>query len=163
MTQETQREKGFTLLEMILVLTLLGVMGAVAGMGIVSAVEGLVYTRLNATTLQKGQMAVARLTKEFKNISSVTSAGSTFITFSAYKEGVLGTHTVAVAGNTLTLDADVLTDQLNGFDLGFYDSYGSAKQTTWTSSRRIIEITIRLTGAGGVVSEFKDRVTPRNL
>lgn len=161
MKKRDEKEKGFTLLEVIVVLIIVGVIAVVAGMGIVSVVEGFIFTKMNAATVQKGQIAMARLFKECNNISAVTAAAPTSITFS--KAGVSASHTVALSGNTITFDGDIVADQVGGFELGYYDSYNSAKQATWASTRRIIEITLRLTGVGGVVSEFRERVTPRNL
>ena len=163
MKKRAEKEKGFTLLEVIVVLIIVEVIAVVAGMGIVSVVEGFIFTKMNAATVQKGQIAMARLFKECNNISAVTAAGATSITFDAYKNGVLASHTVALSGNTITFDGDIVADQVSGLDIGYYDSHNSAKQSTWAATRRIIEITIGLTGASGVVSEFRERVTPRNL
>ena len=59
-------------------------------------------------------------------------------------------------------DDDILTDQVSGFELKYYDNYDSTGETTWQPSRRIIEITLKLKGADDVISEFKARVKPRN-
>ncbi len=166
--------KGFTLIEMIVVLILVGIIAAAAGLGMVQAVQGMVFTKMNAVTVQKGQLAMTKLVKEFNNISAVdpdpANTNASKITFTSYKAGVSGSHTAGFAGSAVTfgpnlaLNAnDIMTDQVSSFTLNYYDSYDSVGATTWQSSRRIIEITLRLTGAGNVVSEFKERVTPRNL
>ena len=156
-------EKGFTLIEIIAVLILVSILAVFAGMGIVSIVEGFFFTKMNAATVQKGQAAIVRLDKEFSNITSVSSGNAASINFTSYKQGVEGTHVVSWAGNDLTLDGDTLTDNVSEFDLGYYDSFDGAKQSTWSSSRKVIEITLKLKGANDVVSEFKSRVVPRNL
>jgi hypothetical protein len=57
---------------------------------------------------------------------------------------------------------DTLTDQVVDFKLAYYDDYNSVGLTTWSTKRKIIEITLKLKGADDVVSEFKARVKPRN-
>lgn len=165
MRRTLKTEKGFTLIEVIVVLILVGVLAAVAGIGYVQVVKGMLFTKMNAVTIQKGEIAITKLVKEFNNmnISSVTAADATSITFSSVKDAVSSSHTVALTGNTITYDGHVITDQVSEFSLTYYDNYDSAGQTTWQSSRRIIEITLKLKGADDVISEFKARVKPRNL
>ncbi|MEN6488257.1 MAG: prepilin-type N-terminal cleavage/methylation domain-containing protein [Smithella sp.] len=158
--------KGFTLLEVIIVMILSGIIAAAVFIGYVQVVKGMFFTKMNAATIQKGQITITKLVKEFSNIkiNSISAASDTSITFTTVKNGVTSPNTtVTVSGSTITFGGDVLTDQVSSFSLKYYDNYDSAGQTTWQSSRRIIEITLKLTGADGVISEFKARVRPRNL
>lgn len=151
---------------MIIVMMMIGIMAAMAGVGYVQVVKGMIFTKMNAATTQKGQIAITKLVKEFANISisSISAASGTSITFQTVNSsGTSPSTTVTISENTLTYGGDVLTDQVSGFALNYYDNYDSTAQTTWQPSRRIIEITLSLTGADGVVSEFKARVKPRNL
>jgi hypothetical protein len=108
---------------------------------------------------------MARLVREFTCITSVDPAasGPTSITFTSYKEGVAGVHVVSWTADAITMDGDILTDNVAGLDLGYFDSYSGAKQGTWASSRRMVQITLSLKGANNNVSVFTDRVIPRNL
>jgi len=156
--------KGFTLLEVVVVMILAGVIAAAAVFGYVQVVKGTLFTQKNTSTIQKGQIAMTKLVKEFNNIniSSISAAGQTSITFTSIKNAAPETHTVSFSGDTILYDDDILTDQVNGFALKYYDNYDSTGETTWQSSRRIIEITLKLKGAEDVISEFKARVKPRN-
>jgi prepilin-type N-terminal cleavage/methylation domain-containing protein len=158
-------QDGFTLIEIIISLVLIGIIAAFSAMGVSSIVNGFLITRANAATTQKGQLAMARLVTEFKCITSVDSAasGPTSITFTSYRQGVAGVHVVSWTADTITMDGDILTDNVAGLDLGYFDSYSGAKQGTWASSRRMIQVTLSLKGANNAVSVFTDRVIPRNL
>lgn len=171
MKRNIKTDKGFTLVEIIIVMVLVGIIAAVAGMGYVKVVKGMLFTKMNASTIQKGQVAITKLVKEFTNISisSVTAASETSITFSTIRNGVtIPDITVMLSGDTVKFGAtgneSILADHVSDFKLRYYDNYDDTTgYTTWQSSRRIIEITLKLKGADDVVSEFKARVKPRNL
>jgi len=143
---------------------LVSIIAAVAGMGYVKVIKGMLFTKMNAATIQKGQITITKLVKEFSNIniSSITAATATSITFTSVNDSVSSTHTVSLSGSTITYDGNVVTDRVGDFALKYYDNYDSTGQTTWQSSRRIIEITLKLKEADDVQCEFKARVKPRN-
>lgn len=163
--------QGFTLIEILVTLMLVGIITVFAGMGIVRVIQGFLFTKENATTVQKGQMVMTRLIKEFtviKNIDEVSDAD--FMEFKAQKWFVGETESDEVIGKieltsgnlVLTLDGKplTLTDQVSAFDLEYYDAdYAQCAPT----SARIIRITLTLEGADGVNSVFTNRITPRNI
>lgn len=68
--------KGFTLIEIIVSLVIVGIMAAVAGMGIVSMVQGYEFARENVVISQKAQLVMARLRCELMNLSDIDSTNS---------------------------------------------------------------------------------------
>lgn len=159
-------EKGFTLIEIIVSLVILGILGTLTILGAVRVVESFVFTRMNAETAQKGHIAMNRLTKEFTNIVSVNSADSTSIDFTSrsYLDGTTQTgRSVSLVGTILVLDGNVLTDDVSGFSMEYLATFDGAESSTWSGSRRIIIFTLSLVGANNIVSTFTSRVAPRNL
>jgi prepilin-type N-terminal cleavage/methylation domain-containing protein len=172
-------EKGFTLIEVIVTLVLVGITAALAGMWIVSVANGYVFAKANAKTAQSGQLAMTRLAKEFSAIKSVDSSISSGVqikycrasstgdkcykVFELNNELIIATTTTAIPNPTT---GDKLTDNVssnNGFGLQYCNAYNTSCGTTWSSASRIIEITLILTAGNSTPVTFVQRVTPRNL
>jgi prepilin-type N-terminal cleavage/methylation domain-containing protein len=171
-------EKGFTLIEVIVTLVLVGITAALAGMWIVSVVNGYIFAKTNANTVQKAQLAMTRLVEEFSKIKSVypisddvqikykrsnSSFGDEY--YKVFKSSASDELKLAVttdAGNPTT-GGDTLTDTLSSIGLRYCNADNTSCETTWSSASRIIEITLILTGANNTTSTFTQRVTPRNL
>jgi len=170
----SSKQAGFSLIEMIMVLLLLGVMGVGLGFGISHVVNGFMVSREAAAVAAKGQLALIRLAREFRVVTSVTSASATSITFVALHgvnpDGTPDnqTYTVTKSGDTITLNDgggnnDILVDQVNSLAFAYFDTYGGSAETTWTVDRTIIQVTIVLNGPEGSTLSFTTRVTPRNI
>ena len=71
---KTASNSGFTLIEVIVSLVLVGVMAVVAGMGIVSATRAFIFAKDAAEISQKSQLAMNRLTKSITNWTSLTTS-----------------------------------------------------------------------------------------
>jgi prepilin-type N-terminal cleavage/methylation domain-containing protein len=160
-----KKDKGFSLIEIIIVLVISGIILAVAGMGIVKVTEGLVFTQKNASTALKAQVALTRLEIELHMIDNVTSGNNSTLVY-VYNTGPhAGTHTLSYSANNILLDGDILVDNVNSFSLTYFDKYDNVTiQATWnTTTSRIIELNFSLTGTDGPPIPFKIRVVPRPI
>ena len=91
---EMKKNSGFTLIEIVLSLTMLGFMSIVAGMGIVSFTKGFVFVKKNIHVAQKSQLAMARLNRELMELSDIDDASvSTEISVSS--DSSVGTTSVS--------------------------------------------------------------------
>ena len=164
-----RHSKGFTLIEIVLVLVLAGIIGTIGGLGLVQFSKGFIFAKKTSTTAQKGQIAMARLIREFGAITSIpsTPVPSEFsITYSRNPSDPTDTHTISsVAGNNpVTLDGDVLIDQVNAFRLDYYNAYNdTSSPATYSPSTTMIQITLELVGADNVISQFVSRVFLYNI
>lgn len=167
-------QAGFSLIELIMVLLLLGIIGVGLGLGISHVVDGFMTSRESAAVAAKGQLALLRLSREFRVITSVTSATATSITFVALHglnpDGTPDTvtYTVSQNGDTITLDDgegnnDTLVDQVSSLALAYYDTFSGSAETTWSEDRSVIQVTIVLNGPDDTPVTFNTRVTPRNI
>jgi prepilin-type N-terminal cleavage/methylation domain-containing protein len=68
-----RREAGFTLLEIIVSLVLLGLLTAIFGMGLVAAVQSHEFRRANVDLTQKSQLAMTRIQRELMELIRVTA------------------------------------------------------------------------------------------
>lgn len=163
-----KKEEGFTLVEIIMVLILLGFIGAMAGLGFIQITKGMIFSRANAETAGKAQLAIMRITREFTVLKDVSSGTGSSISFTSIHDGgVDKTYTLSLAGTDLTMndgtDNDILVDNVSNFTLTYYDTFNGNPSSTWGATKKIIGVSLTLTGADGVAATFSTRIAPRNL
>ncbi|GBC59130.1 hypothetical protein DENIS_0066 [Desulfonema ishimotonii] len=163
---------GFTLIEVIVSLLLMGIISAIWGMGIVQIVEGFLFSRQNIETLQKGQITMSRLVKEFQALTEISPdplPNSSAITFARDSDipGVRRTIAFDSINGEIKIDEDVLVDQVNFFKLEYYKRFDSETPVSPTtesySEITIIDIRIGIKGAENTVAEFNNRVFLRGV
>ena len=154
------RQRGFTLMELIISILVLGILGATAAYGIQNGVIAFQATGEALDSLGKLRYATERVSRELREIRRdpldssrydiITPLGATTIEF--VKQD--GTEvTFASAGGTLTLEYDdpsgaqVLTDQLNSFSLAYLDIDGIP--TADPALMAFIDVQIILTDGSG--------------
>jgi prepilin-type N-terminal cleavage/methylation domain-containing protein len=160
------KQSGFTLIEMVVTLVLVGIIAALAGMWIVSVTNGYIQARASAETAQKAQLALARLTKEFSAIQSVNSASGSQITFTRPDKNLSPvTATVALNGSLLQIGNNTLANNVSSFTLRYCnDNFPNPTCTSsWSTDSKVIEIELEFSVTEDINTTFTKRVTPRNL
>ncbi len=155
-------DKGFTLMEVIIVLILLGIVSAIGGMGLVVLAQGYVFTNLNATVVEKGQTAITRIVKELGDCT-ITAGSATSVTFRRQSDGTSHTFSWAgTPGDSLILtdpgnDTAVLTDNVRSFALVYYDNGGNIVAAT-AAAQSQVQSTLQLVAADDSIHTFTNRI-----
>jgi prepilin-type N-terminal cleavage/methylation domain-containing protein len=171
---ETASNSGFTLIEVIVSLVLVGIMAVVAGMGIVSASRAFIFSKDAAEISQKSQLAMSRLTKSIANWTSVAASPTDHTLTLIRNDTITGktvTENYSYSNNTLSLtvgdETDVLCDGLTDFKLEYLrtdrggDSFWSPGQSV--AELNLVRVTMTQAGRSGINSStFISRVVPLN-
>lgn len=148
-------EKAFTLIEVIAALVLVGILAALAGMGLVKIAEGYVFAKQNTETVQKAQIAIARIVKELgaaTTISSISTSPPLSITYT--RPGAVG-NIIAFSGTAndpVTINGVALINNVTAFTLIYFDAAGVT--TTTAAKIRRIDIALSVTGANNTPISF---------
>lgn len=173
---------GFTLIELVLSLMILGLIGAMGAMGFTDAVRGYLHGVDNANLAGKAQAALDRIRLELTHVDfwddvnyqrqdGITTSSQTSITYDVDFGDNRGKGTDLVlaynsGGRTITLkngaNARTLVDGVTNFSFAYYDDPAdTTAQTSYTPGTTMcIGITMELTGVNGQPVVFNTRVVP---
>jgi len=169
------RESGFTLIEVIVSLVLVGMMAAIAGMGIVTGTKGYVLAKENSHMAQKAQIAMARIQRELMELTDIAATQNepAFIVY----DNTSGRHAIARDDTTVKMyfnlgsgamsppmDAgDILVDNVNNFTLSYFQGtnvWGGLDIQRLSTIKADLALD-RSDGSGNTVT-FTTTVNPRN-
>ena len=155
--------RGYTLIELVAVLLLVGVLAASTVVSLVPVAEGLMHVRQSSRAMQKTRLAFVRLSQEFTAITNITASGPRNLDYEFIDpSGTTQPRTLAwggAPGDDLMLNGVPLTDDVAYFGLQYYSSGGPA-QAVWSTNCQIIEMV--LTNQAARVG-YTNRIAPRNL
>jgi hypothetical protein len=179
-TRHSGRDRGgFSLVELIACLLLMGVIGGIWGLGMVQVVEGFLHSRQNAAVFMKGQAGLARMTKELRMAAEIATnppPGADSLTFLRGDDGretwIRLDHDPAAG--TVELNGEVLVDEVRRFYIAYaadYRDFGPSGgglaapvvSPTVVPQIRLVALHLDLNGPQDTVVRFETRLFLRGL
>jgi prepilin-type N-terminal cleavage/methylation domain-containing protein len=164
------KKDGFTLIEMIAVLLIVGVIATVSSMAIVTGIKGYLFATDNVSICQKAQMALTRINRELMGLVDVTSAEQSRVTYRRLDDTTNTLYfsdpddTINIVSGENPSGGDMLVDRVGLFQLTYYKG-----QDPWVagtddiSDLSTIGIELHIARFEGELSvPFRTRITPRN-
>ena len=170
-----KKKNGFTLIEVIVTLVLVGILATMAGYGLTQAARAFLFSKDAYALSQKSQLVLERMKKTFINISAITQADDTSVTVEFLMNRAVVTERFQISNSNLEIvdvavnRAYVFTDNVvanaGGEDLF---SYFRTDGTAWTiadGSENLAKIRVSVTikGPNNFPVNFNIEMVPRNL
>ncbi|MBF0424206.1 MAG: prepilin-type N-terminal cleavage/methylation domain-containing protein [Magnetococcales bacterium] len=157
------RECGYTFVEMLMVVLIVGILSALSAPLVGNSVEGYLQGRdLNAATGQ-ARLALARLTRELRGGTSISSGGAVPFTNSSQ---IQFTPQGGGASVVYSVNAGQLLRTQSGVAVALADQVAGVTFTSNSDAPpvKLIDITLTLNRqhVGGAIVVFTNSVNPRN-
>lgn len=161
------RNRGFTLIEVIVTLMLVSVLAAVAGFGIVEVARGYQAARENERMAQTARVALLRMGRELMELETVTNADASSVTI-VTPNGTLAMgyfdSEIRLDNDETAVDGDILVDRVDSFQLTYLDM----DDAPWNDAMpveqlAVIDIQLNLARDDGIAPiTFSTQINPRN-
>ena len=135
--------RGFTPVELVLSIAILGILGTALGPGIASSVKTYSLTASRRQTTAEARAGMARMVAEIRQIpgsAQVISIGATSFQFQ-FPVGT--TITYSLSGSNLLRNADVLVANVSSLAFAYYDESGAV--TAVAANVRSVQISFTTT------------------
>ena len=154
------RNSGFTLIELIAVVVILGLVGVFAGLFLTTGLRGNLAAVTAENNAQRGQIALQRIALELRDVNSgpILAAGNSTITYTSSQPALGGTRTLGYDSEakriTLTPESGTPQPLVDGVEACVFGASG-----TNTERNIVLTVTFRFTGAS---QPFSLTIKPRH-
>lgn len=159
-----KKEHGFTLIELICAIVILGIIGVGAGLGLTAFMKSWVITNENAGLSQKAQSAMARMRVELSHtrVTDFEIGSATQIKYTPIfsDEETPKEHTISLAPqqHAVTLDNHTLADRVSGLEFKYFETFDGSAKSTVTPKTKLVQIKLTMTGTNNTPHIFITRV-----
>lgn len=116
---------GFTLIELIASLVLLGIIAVFGGMFVVQGMEGYIFSKKNSEKALKAQIALDRIALELRNLNGTVSFDPT--SYTSIESELSGTRSITHSGDSIFIGVDgdsyTLIDEISNYSLSINGTF----------------------------------------
>jgi prepilin-type N-terminal cleavage/methylation domain-containing protein len=169
-----RKTAGFTLIEIVVTMVIVGIMASIAGLGILTGVRGYVFAKNNTSISEKAQLAMSRINRTFievLDISTITSSPAR-VTYNRLVNGVStqetlyldsSDNTVKIAPGSSTTGGDTLVDSVNSLTMTFKNGAATWSVSDSFDKLSTVEVSLVMSRTdGGNNVTFGTVISPRN-
>ena len=159
MTEKLKNAKGFTLIEIIIALVILGAIGVVGTMALANVIKGYQWAKDNAHLSQKAQVALTRITSELNFATDVSINGNTIRYDAQYPDGTTSaSNRIGVQGGQTVLRLSVDNSPLGQ---GYILADNVIDFTPSRPNNHLIAIELRMQGVNGTEKTLTTSIAVR--
>lgn len=157
--ERDNRCAGFSLIELLSVMTILGVMGSFFAYTMQTAGEAYHNVTVRQELLRDGRIALEKMTREMRLVATATSLDAPTIssTSFSFRDRYETTYTYTLSSGTLYRNGVALVDSVTKLGFGYYQKDGTA--ATSGNNLHMIVVNFTLSKAGESVP-FRATIVP---
>jgi len=160
-----ENQKGYTLIELILTIIVVGIIAAVSAQILMRGIDSYNFIMNRKDAVQHARVGMDRMLEELLLVRSIDiiSAGDTQVSFWDYSGASVNfrRYTVNNVWQLYRKD-DFLAGSVAFLDFDYYNSSNQATSLAWSVRRINIELTVQALGGAGSVP-VRCEVFPRNF
>lgn len=157
-------ERGFTLVEVVLVVVLLSLFGALFGLGFVASTRATLAVDTRKEALQNARVALDRMAREVRMIRSATAADITTTIPTASDLQFTDTYGNAIqfqlTGGNILRNADILAGNVTALTFSYLKNDGTAAASEAEIWRIVMDLTVTV---GTESVQLRTEVHPANF
>lgn len=155
-----QKSKGFTLIELISVIVLLGIISTIVGQILLNSYRTFLVSKKISETDWQGMLALARLTNEIHTIRSANDISTIESTQLSFTNSSGSTVQYQWSGHILLRNSQPLIGGIQGLSFTYLDRNGAVTSTAISVRYIIISVTIL---EDGMEQSFLTMVATRGM
>ena len=151
---------GFTLIELVIVIVLTGIIGAIATKMLAQGLNAYLTSKNVADADWQGRLALERMTRDIRAVRSPTDIALATSSQFTFTDSNGSSVAYTLSGSNLMRNSQALANGISTLTFQYYDETGVI--TAITTAIRYISITLNVTQGNSNMS-FTTSVYPRNL
>lgn len=139
--------RGFTLIELVLVIILIGIIAGVIALPLLEGTKGWFQATTRETITESGRVAMERMTREIRstrrtaaNNPCILSAAATSFVFSNYSSDCSNPVTFDISGTNIRRSGINLANNVQSLTFSYYDANNAPTAVAANVRRVVIEI-----------------------